>query len=94
MAVVGLDLSEPPGVVWDYIETIGVSYRISVDRGVSATEISPNEPLIARLGIVGLPTTFFIDAEGIIRTRYLGELTRLPQLGAEIADFGGFSLDK
>jgi peroxiredoxin len=47
-----------------YMEKLGVSYPALMDE---------NSAIAKRYGVVGLPTTYFIDAKGIVRVKLIGE---------------------
>ncbi|MFB3089251.1 MAG: TlpA disulfide reductase family protein, partial [Acidiferrobacterales bacterium] len=75
---------EPLATVKAFIESIGVSYPIWVDPPANESGVDGTRALYIRFGGIGLPTTFFIDANGIIQQRQIGELNRaFLQNGAE-----------
>ena len=76
LSVVGIDVGENADVVRRYVESIGVAYPIWVDAPRGQTGTDSTQGLHARFGGVGLPTTVFVDPEGIVRNRRLGELNR------------------
>jgi thiol-disulfide isomerase/thioredoxin len=76
LTIVGIDLDEPAAVVRAYVESIGVSYPIWVDAPANAPGVDTTRALYNRFGGIGLPTTFFIDRNGVIRQRQIGELNR------------------
>ena len=76
VSVVGVALSEPPGQVRSYVESIAVSYPIWVDASPSAPGFDRTQDIFSRFGGVGLPTTIFIDRNGVIQKVYVGELSR------------------
>ncbi|MFQ5761089.1 MAG: redoxin domain-containing protein, partial [Acidiferrobacterales bacterium] len=76
VTIVGIDLGEPMDLVRAYVQSVGVTYPIWVDVPIRGPEFNRTHELYNRLGGVGLPTTFFIDANGVIRDRYIGELNR------------------
>ena len=76
VTIVGIDLGEPMDLVRAYVQSVGVTYPIWVDTTNPGPEFNRTHELYNRFGGVGLPTTFFIDANGIIRDRYIGELNR------------------
>jgi thiol-disulfide isomerase/thioredoxin len=84
VTIVGINLDEPLATVKAYIESIGVSYPIWVDPPANESGVDSTRALYTRFGGIGLPTTFFIDANGIIQQRQIGELNRaFLQNGAE-----------
>ncbi len=76
VTIVGIDLGEPMDLVRAYVQSVGVTYPIWVDTTNPGPVLDRTHELYNRFGGVGLPTTFFIDANGIIRDRYIGELNR------------------
>jgi thiol-disulfide isomerase/thioredoxin len=76
LSVIGVALSEPPGQVKSYVESIGVSYPIWVDASPSAPGFDRTQDIFSRFGGIGLPTTIFIDRNGVIQKVYVGELSR------------------
>ena len=47
-----------------FIKKIGISYPALLDEDAKIAK---------RYGVVGLPTTYFIDARGIVRAKLIGE---------------------
>ncbi len=72
--IIGIDVGESVQVVRRYIGEIGVSYQIWVDgppnEGFDSTQV-----LLRQFGGVGLPTTVFIDSDGVIHSFKVGELS-------------------
>ncbi len=73
VAIVGIDLGEPPEVVKTYIDTVRVGYPIWVDAPSASIT---TEALHRLLGGVGLPTTVFIGPDGMIDSAHVGELSK------------------
>lgn len=64
---VGLNLQETPGAVQTFKEEFSIEYPLLLNEGGEITNIySP----------IGLPTTWFIDREGIVRFTFSGPLTK------------------
>ncbi|MCZ6711943.1 MAG: TlpA disulfide reductase family protein [Gammaproteobacteria bacterium] len=76
LSIVGIDVGEDPNAVRRYVESIGVTYPIWLDAPNRQTGIDSTQSIHGRFGGVGLPTTIFVDPEGIVRDRHLGELNR------------------
>ena len=76
VTIIGIDVGEPAPVVKRYTESIGVDYPIWVDAASNQAEFDDTRALFNRFGGVGFPTTAFIDAEGVIRAKHVGELSR------------------
>lgn len=76
ITIVGIDVGESPDTIKPFIGSMGVSYPIWVDAARGTEGVDDTNSLLARFGGVGLPTTVFIDAGGVIRHIYIGELSR------------------
>ena len=75
VAVVGVDVGERADVVERFLDQTPVDYAIWVEP--SRGEVGDNtSELSRRFGGVGLPTTVFIDRDGIVRKIRVGELSR------------------
>lgn len=75
IVIVGVDVGEPQDTVRPFVGSMGLTYPIWTDAPGGGDFDDTNE-LLGRFGGVGLPTTVFIDADGIIRKVYVGELSR------------------
>ena len=76
LSVIGLNLSEPPEMVKSYVNSVGVSYPIWVDAPPGTSGFNRTQEIFSSYGAVGLPTTLFIDRDGVIQRIYVGELSR------------------
>jgi len=76
VTIVGIDVGESRDTVRPFADSMGVSYPVWTDAGRGTEGFDDTNALLTRFGGVGLPTTVFIDAEGIIRHVYVGELSR------------------
>ncbi|NJN81193.1 MAG: redoxin domain-containing protein [Caldilineaceae bacterium] len=65
VVIVGVDQSEPAETVQRYVDELALTFAIPMD--------TDNE-VAHRYNVVGMPTTFFIDADGIIRSTWTGEM--------------------
>ncbi len=74
--IVGVNLSEPAELVRPFIESINVDYPVWVDGPASDPVYSRTSELFQRFGGVGLPTTYFIGPDGVLREIRVGELNR------------------
>ena len=72
--IVGVDVGESAEVAGSYTEQVGVTYPIWVG-GPAGEGYDSTEALHRQFGGVGLPTTIFIDPDGIIRGFQVGELS-------------------
>lgn len=76
LSVIGVDINESPELVKSYVNTVGVSYPIWVDAPTGIPGFDRTQEIFASYGGVGLPSTLFIDRDGIIQRIYVGELSR------------------
>jgi thiol-disulfide isomerase/thioredoxin len=72
--IIGLDVGENAAAVERFIAETGVSYPIWLD-GPRGADYDRSVELHQRFGGLGLPTTLFIDAAGVLRSVYTGELS-------------------
>ncbi len=63
VVVLAVNWQESEGVVQDFLDEFGLDFPVALDREGGVRE---------HYGVVGLPATFFIDAEGILRARNFG----------------------
>lgn len=66
LVVLAIDVQEPAEVVRSYASTYGLTYRIGLDTTAATMK---------NYAVFGLPTHYFLDADGIIRDRWFGPLT-------------------
>ena len=66
LAVLAIDIQEPAAAVREYALSHDLDYAIGLD---------PTAAVKALYGGWGLPSHFFLDGNGVIRDRYLGQLT-------------------
>jgi cytochrome c biogenesis protein CcmG/thiol:disulfide interchange protein DsbE len=66
LAVLAIDIQEPAVGVREYAAVHDLDYAIGLD---------PTAAVKALYGAWGLPSHFFLDRNGVIRDRYLGQLT-------------------
>lgn len=72
--VLGLAVGERADTVSTFLEEFGIDYPVWVDPPGDPVSAS----LVERFGVVGFPTTFFIDRQGVVQDVYVGELARAP----------------
>jgi thiol-disulfide isomerase/thioredoxin len=65
VAFVGVDQGEPSDVVAEYLQELGISFLIPLDSDMSVGD---------RYQIRGMPTTFFVDKDGVIQHLWVGEM--------------------
>ncbi len=63
LEIVAVDLQESDSVVRSYARDFGMEFPIAIDRDGSVAD---------RYRLLGVPTTFFIDREGLIRSLFTG----------------------
>lgn len=67
LTVLAIDEVEAPGVVRDFVGSLGLGYPILLDADGSIGQ---------QFRVQGLPTSYFIDRDGIIRAANLGPMDR------------------
>lgn len=63
----GVNAGESVGIVQHFVSKQGITFPILLDRQQLA---------IASFEVMTLPTTYFIDGDGIVQKRVVGELTK------------------
>jgi cytochrome c biogenesis protein CcmG/thiol:disulfide interchange protein DsbE len=79
LVLLAIDIQEPADVVADYVKTYGLTYEVGLD--VTAA-------IMRTFNVFGLPTHYFVDRDGVIRSVHYGPLTRAQievQLGPILA---------
>ncbi|HXW76206.1 MAG TPA: TlpA disulfide reductase family protein [Candidatus Eremiobacteraceae bacterium] len=66
ISVVSIDQREAPGIVRAYVRRFGVTFPVGIDDG---------QQLGTALHLIGLPSSFFVDRDGVIREAVDGEMT-------------------
>jgi cytochrome c biogenesis protein CcmG, thiol:disulfide interchange protein DsbE len=66
LAVIAIDQREDSTVVRSYLRRFGVTFAVGVDNG---------QQLGTDLHLIGLPSSFFVDRNGVIRDAVDGEMT-------------------
>jgi peroxiredoxin len=64
LEVLAINAGQDRKTVLDYMVKLGVSYPALLDERSSIAK---------QFGVVGLPTTYFIDAQGVVRVKLIGE---------------------
>lgn len=81
LVVLAVDVEESADAVTDFVENFGLTFPVALDADGSVAD---------RYGLPGLPSTFFIDAEGVLRSQVLGPVFgELLEAGIAAADAGG-----
>lgn len=68
VAIIGVDQAEPAETVQQYVDELGLTFMIPLDHNHDAANAYE---------VTLMPTTYFIDAEGIIRSVHLGEMNSI-----------------
>jgi len=83
IVVFAVDFDETAGEVSGFIDEFGLTFPVALDGGGSVAE---------HYGVRGFPATFFIDAEGVLRSKNLGPVFgALLPAGIAAADAGDSS---
>jgi cytochrome c biogenesis protein CcmG/thiol:disulfide interchange protein DsbE len=64
LEVIAINAGQDKKTVVEFMKKLGVSYPALLDE---------NSAIAKRYGVVGLPTTYFVDAKGIVRAKLIGE---------------------
>jgi len=64
LEVVAINAGQDRKTIVEFMQKLGVSYPALLDE---------NSAIAKRYGVVGLPTTYFVDAKGIVRAKLIGE---------------------
>jgi peroxiredoxin len=62
--VIAINAGQDRKTVTEFMKKLGVSYPALMDE---------DSAIAKRYGVVGLPTTYFVDARGIVRAKLIGE---------------------
>ena len=62
--VIAVNAGQDKKTVTEFMRKLGVSYPALMDE---------DSTIAKRYGVVGLPTTYFVDAKGIVRAKLIGE---------------------
>lgn len=65
LVVLGVDIGEDAAAVGNYVKSLGVDFPILLDA---------TQDISDRYRVYGLPTSFFIDREGVVDFRFIGPL--------------------
>jgi len=79
VAFLGVDVQDAPRRAEPFIAELGIDYDLAVD---------PDRELFSEIGGFGMPTTLFVDAEGVVVHRQTGPLDA-DALRAALADHLG-----
>lgn len=62
--VIAVNAGQDQKTVTEFMRKLGVSYPALMDE---------DSAIAKRYGVVGLPTTYFVDARGVVRAKLIGE---------------------
>ncbi len=62
--VIAINAGQDRKTVTEFMTKLGVSYPALMDE---------DSAIAKRYGVVGLPTTYFVDAKGVVRAKLIGE---------------------
>jgi thiol-disulfide isomerase/thioredoxin len=74
ITVIGVSVDNSRDAIKNYVESVSVTYPIWEDSVTRSNNLPGGTSLSSMFGVVGFPTTFFIDANGVIQSSYVGEL--------------------
>ncbi|MCY4639653.1 MAG: TlpA disulfide reductase family protein [Chloroflexi bacterium] len=81
LVVLAVDVEESADAVARFVESLGLTFPVVLDVDGAVAD---------HYGLPGLPSTFFIDADGVLRSRVLGPVFgELLEAGIAAADAGG-----
>jgi peroxiredoxin len=66
LVILAVNVMQPPETVKKFVQELGVSYDVLLDR---------QGAVMRGYRVMGLPMTFIVDRQGVIRTRIVGEST-------------------
>ena len=66
LVVIGVDQGEDVPTINKFVNEFNLTYPMLLDTDLAVTQA---------YGVVGLPTTFFIDSKGIVKAKQIGMLT-------------------
>jgi peroxiredoxin len=64
LSILAVNVRQDRDTAWAFVDDLGVSYPVLLD---------PEGAVARSYGVVGLPSTFFVDRDGRLRRRILGE---------------------
>jgi peroxiredoxin len=63
LEIVGVNLQEDEDTIGDYVEEFGLEFPVVIDRSGDVAD---------KYHVIGIPTSFFIDRSGVVRSIYTG----------------------
>lgn len=68
VVILGIDQGESPAVVAEFVEQLRITFPIPLDL---------NQDVGDQYNVRAMPTTFFVDADGVIRHIWVGEMNAI-----------------
>jgi len=68
VVILGIDQGESPAVVAEFVEQMRITFPIPLDL---------NQDVGDQYNVRAMPTTFFVDADGVIRHIWVGEMNAI-----------------
>ncbi len=78
LAVIAVNFDEPREDVQTFVDELGLTFAVLLDPGADVQRLYQ---------VLGYPTSYLLDAEGVIRVRHVGIMTE-GQLDGYLADIG------
>ena len=66
LVILAINVMQPPETVQKFVDKLGISYETLLDQ---------QGEVMRRYQVMGLPVTYLIDRQGIVRVRIIGEST-------------------
>jgi len=67
LEIIAVDLQEDQNTVSGYVKSLGLSFTVLLDRGAD---------VFGQYHVTGLPTSYFIDRDGVVREVSIGALNK------------------
>ncbi len=74
LVILAMNVGQSPEVVERFVRSLDISYEVALDQDAEVSR---------RYGVVGLPLTYFVDRQGKVRNKILGEAS--PEAFAKLA---------
>ncbi len=74
VALILLNAGESATTAGDFLVAEGLALRTLVDPDLRVPGLEGTQDVLRRFRAGGLPTTFFVDADGVLRGMFVGEL--------------------
>ena len=64
LVILAMNVGQSPEVAERFARGLGISYEVALDQDAEVSR---------RYGVIGLPLTYFVDRQGKVRNKILGE---------------------